>query len=68
MDEIDPLRVDSPITLEIELQSTQMGDILERVVGVERLDGRRVRAVGDDMLTVFRHFLTIITVAGTVHG
>jgi D-amino peptidase len=65
--EVDPLRVDSPITLEIELQSTQMGDVLERVVGIERLDGRRVRVVGGDMLTVFRHFLTIITVAGTVY-
>ena len=67
-EEIAPLRVDSPITLEIELQSAQMADVLERVVGVERLDGRNVRVVAEDMLTIHRYFLTIITMSGTVYA
>lgn len=61
-----PLRVTPPITLEIDLQSTQMGDILERVVGVERTGARSVRARADDALTIHRYFLTIMSMAGTV--
>ena len=53
--------------LEIELSNTQMADILERVVAIERIGARSVRATADDMLTLFRHFLTIITMAGTVY-
>ncbi|NUP90509.1 MAG: M55 family metallopeptidase [Candidatus Sumerlaeia bacterium] len=64
--QIAPLRVEPPVTLDIELVNTQMADFCERIVGVERTGGRSVRAQAGDMLTVFRYFLTIMSMAGTV--
>jgi len=64
---IAPMRLEAPFTLEVELHNAQMADMLERVPGVERLDGRTVRAVADDMLTAYRYFMTIYTVSGIVY-
>lgn len=64
--EMPALTLIPPLTLEITLENPQMGDILERVVAVERTAAREVRVEADDMLTLFRHFLTIMTMAGTV--
>ncbi len=64
--EIPPLRIEPPLTLDITFERGQMADICERLVGIERVGGCAVRAEADDMLTIFRHFLAIITVAGTV--
>jgi D-amino peptidase len=65
-DEIDPLRLDPPLVLEIELHNAQMADICERIVGVERKGGRTVRAEAKDVLTLFRYFLNIMSMSGTV--
>jgi D-aminopeptidase len=65
---IKPIRLGPPLTLDAELVSTQMADLLERMVACERVDGRNVRVKADDMLTLFRHFLTMMTMAGTVYN
>ncbi len=58
---IQPLRVDMPVTGEVELARPVLADLAEMIDGAERVDGRTVRFVRDDMPTMYR-VLRLITV------
>lgn len=62
----EPMRLAPPLVLDIELMNTQMADMLERVVGITRTGGRTVQAQAPDALTIYRYFLTAMSMAGTV--
>jgi D-amino peptidase len=49
-----PLRLPSPITLEVEFELAQMADMAELVPGSTRVDGRTLRYRHDDYREVFR--------------
>ncbi len=57
----EPLRVDTPVTAEVELARPALADLAEMIDGAERVDGRTVRFVRDDMIATYR-ILRLITV------
>lgn len=56
-----PLRVQTPVTAEVELARPVLADLAEMIDGAERADGRTVRFTRDDMPSVYR-VLRLITV------
>jgi D-amino peptidase len=58
-------RFEAPITLNIELQSTNMADIVAKMPLVKRLDGRTVELVMDDYRDLFDAREAIATLALT---
>ncbi len=58
---VEPLRVATPVTAEIELARPVLADLAEMIDGAERVDGRTVRFTRDDMPSMYR-VLRLITV------
>lgn len=58
---VEPLRVDTPVHCEVELARPALADLAEMIDGAERVDGRTVRYVRDDMPSMYR-VLRLITV------
>ncbi len=58
----NPLRLSPPITLAVELSSSDMADQAVLLPGSRR-DGRRVEYTADDMLTAYRAMRAIISLA-----
>ena len=58
---VAPLRIDTPVTCEIELARPVLADLAEMIDGAERVDGRTVRYIRDDMPTMYK-VLRLITV------
>ncbi|HEX3722865.1 MAG TPA: M55 family metallopeptidase, partial [Nitrolancea sp.] len=54
-------RVDTPVNCEIELARPALADLAEMIDGAERIDGRTVRYVRDDMPSMYR-VLRLVTV------
>lgn len=63
--ELPLYRLESPIKLTIEFQSTAMADVAALMPQVERLDGRTIRFVHDDYKTLFdaRQVMGILAVS-----
>lgn len=59
--DVQPLRVDTPVNAEIELARPALADLAEMIDGAERVAGRTVRFVRDDMPSMYR-VLRLITV------
>jgi D-aminopeptidase len=53
--------VETPVSGEIELARPALADLAEMIDGAERVDGRTVRFVRDDMPSMYR-VLRLITV------
>ena len=60
-----PLRLSSPITLEVEFELTQMADMAELVPGSVRIGGRTLQYRHDDYREVFRAWRALYNLAGT---
>lgn len=58
---VAPLRVGTPVRAEVELARPVLADLAEMIDGAERVDGRTVRFVRDDMPAAYR-VLRLITV------
>ncbi|HVB63733.1 MAG TPA: M55 family metallopeptidase [Nitrolancea sp.] len=56
-----PLRVETPVTCEVELARPALADLAEMIDGAERVDGRTVRYVRNDMPAMYK-VLRLITV------
>jgi len=61
-----PFVVPSPIALRIAFQRAAHADMAELVPGCQRVDGRTVEWLGQDMPAVYRVFRAMATLAGTV--
>jgi D-amino peptidase len=59
-----PLRLPSPITLEVEFALTQMADMAELVPGSVRIGGRTLQYRHDDYREVFRAWRALYNLAG----
>lgn len=59
--DIQTLRVSKPVTAEIELARPVLVDLAEMIDGAERVDGRTLRFVRDDMPSMYR-ILRLVTV------
>jgi D-amino peptidase len=64
--ELQVLRVDPPVVIEIDYPKGVIADFAALVPGGERVGSLGVRYVSDDPVTAFRSFLTGNRVAGTV--
>ena len=58
-----PLKVGLPVTLRVELVSTQMADMAALVPGVARLDGRTLEFTAADMPAAYWTFRAVISAA-----
>jgi D-amino peptidase len=58
-----PLRLQLPVTVTVELITSDMADRAAIVPGARRLEGKRVELTADDVATAYRSFRTAVTVA-----
>jgi D-amino peptidase len=58
-----PLRIQAPVTLTIDLVHSEMADRLELLQGARRLECKRIEIVVDDMLTAYRLFRAAVVLA-----
>jgi len=58
-----PLKVALPVTLRVELMSTQMADMAALVPGIQRLDGRTLEFQAADMQAAYWTFRAVISAA-----
>jgi D-amino peptidase len=58
-----PLRVETPVRVTLELVTSDMADRAAIVPGAERGEGKRVELVADDALTAYRAFRTAVSMA-----
>lgn len=58
---VAPLKVETPVSAEVELARPSLADLAEMIDGAERLDGRTLRFVREDMPSMYR-VLRLITV------
>jgi D-amino peptidase len=59
----EPLRLPSPISLQVEFAATQMADMAELVPGAVRTDGRTLEYRHDDYREVFRAWRALYNLA-----
>ncbi len=59
--DVQPLRVDTPVTAQIELARPVLADLAEMIDGAERVNGRTVQFTRDDMPSMYR-VLRLVTV------
>lgn len=57
------LRLQRPVTVTVELVTSDMADRAEVLPSAERLEGRRVRVVEEDAVTAYRAFRALVTLA-----
>jgi len=58
-----PLRVQTPVTLTLDLVNSEMADRLELLQGVRRLEGKRIEIVAEDMLIAYRLLRAAVVLA-----
>jgi D-amino peptidase len=58
-----PLKLNSPITLQIDMAYTSMVDIIEMMPGIKRVSGRTISFTSQDYLEVYKAMIAIITLA-----
>ncbi len=61
-----PPQIALPATLEILFQNGDFAEMATWVQGVERVDARTVQVSGDDPVTLFRTFVTIVTLTRSI--
>jgi D-amino peptidase len=49
-----PLRIQTPVTLTVDLVNSEMADRLELLQSARRLEGKRIEIVAEDMLIAYR--------------
>lgn len=60
---VRPLKLNLPITLEIDMAYTSMVDIIEMMPGIKRVSGRTISFTSQDYLEVYKAMIAIITLA-----
>lgn len=64
--DIQPVKFDLPVSVEVDFTGTQIADILERIPGVERIGEKSLRYVArKNYMEAFKAFLTLMTMSGT---
>lgn len=58
-----PLKVDTPVRIELEFVSSQMADMAVLLPGARRLDGRKLAFEAEDMLRAYQAFRGMVTLA-----
>lgn len=58
-----PLRVPTPVTLTLDLVSSDMADRLELLQGARRLDGKRIEISAEDVLLAYRLLRAAVVLA-----
>jgi D-amino peptidase len=58
-----PLYVQTPVVLTIDLVHSEMADRLELLQGARRLEGKRIEIAADDMLAAYRLFRAAVILA-----
>ncbi len=66
IDRLKPFRIKPPISLKAVFINPGMAEVAELVPGSKRVDGRTLSYTSKDLLEVYRAFLAMITLAGTV--
>jgi D-amino peptidase len=61
-----PPSIELPATLDITLLTADMAEMATWVEGVERTDVRTVRLVSDEPLTLYRRFVTVVSLTRTI--
>jgi D-amino peptidase len=59
----EPLRFDAPITLTVELVTSDMADRAQVLPGVSRLEGKTVVLVVEDIVTAYRSFRALVALS-----
>jgi D-amino peptidase len=62
-DSPQPLRLDCPVTLAVELVTSDMADRAAILPGARRLEGKRVEVTADDVPTAYRAFRSMTALA-----
>lgn len=62
-DQIKPVKLKGPVTVEVKLKSTGMADVAELIPTVERIDGVTVRFVSDNMVRAYRTFQAVVLIS-----
>jgi D-amino peptidase len=58
-----PLRLETPVTVTVELVHSEMADRAAILPGVRRLEGKRIELAADDVPTAYRAFRAVVTLA-----
>jgi len=58
-----PLRVDAPVTITVELAQSEMADRLELLPGVRRIEGKRIEFVAEDVPAAYAAFRAAVLAA-----
>lgn len=66
--EIEPLKVETPVVIDIQLYTTLMADMHDYIPGCERTGSRSVRLEAEDFLQGFKLFLLSSTLSMTTKG
>lgn len=66
VDKLKPFTIKPSISLKVVFVNPGMAEVAELVPGSEKVDSRTLRYRSKDLLEVYRAFLTMITLAGTV--
>lgn len=66
VEHMQPPQFTTPVVMEITFLIADMAAIAEWVRGVERVGARTVRVQGEDLLGLYRSFVTILTLARTL--
>jgi D-amino peptidase len=61
-----PPAIDLPATLELTFLTADMAEMATWIRGVERTAARTVRAIDDDPLRLYRTFVTIVALTGSI--
>jgi len=58
---MQPPKFELPVSLEVTFLVADMAEMAQWIRGVERLASRTVRLVNDDLLDLYRMFVTVVT-------
>ena len=61
LDNMHPPQFDLPVSLEVTFLVADMADMAQWIRGVERIAPRTVKLVSDDLLNLYRMFVTVVT-------
>lgn len=56
-----PLEFKLPVSLEVTFLVADMAEMAQWIRGVERVNSRTVKLVGDNLLDLYRMFVTIVS-------
>ena len=61
---IQPFRVEPPVMVNVEFHTSIMADRVSLIPGVDRLDGRRIQYMAENMLLAYKFFRSAVILAG----